>query len=131
MFWCFLVPICIFMGPPSNKAASGSASIFTYFIFWHMVILHATPLLMTSLNIYYTDIKILAADWKLMVFHGVFYLFANMLGNFDKGHGVYGFLTDWGTDPGIACSLFAFGIPTVIVGFYTCFCHYQWKRRGE
>lgn len=54
-----------------------------YFMIAHMTILHATPLLMTSVNIYYTDIKLLKADWKLMAWHGFFYIFANALGTFD------------------------------------------------
>ena len=60
-----------------------SPSFGDYFLIFHMVVIHATPLIMTWVNIYFTDVKIMAADWKLMAFHGFFYIFANYLGFFD------------------------------------------------
>lgn len=129
-FWAILIPFYMITADGKDQPHS-DYPIYDYFIFWHMVILHSTPLIMTSLNVYFTDIKLLSADWKLMVFHGVFYCFANMLGQFDSGRSEYGPLTDWENDPGLATSMFVFGIPTIIVGFYMLFCHFQWKRRGE
>lgn len=125
-FWFILVPQAWAMIPEGFPS-----STLEWFMLWHMTILHATPLIMTTVNIYFTDIKLLAADWKLMVFHGFFYWFANALGQFDHGSPMYGPLTDWVNHPMIAIPLFVTCIPTIIVGYYLLFCHFQWKRRGE
>lgn len=60
-FWGILVPMAINRG----EGPSRSWEPLSVFIDVHMAILHFTPLLMTFLNIYYTDIKLLSADWKL------------------------------------------------------------------
>ena len=97
-----------------------------------MTILHATPLIMTWVNIYYTDIKLLAADWKLMAWHGFFYMFANYLGFFDMDREVYPII-DWKSYPQTII-VFLLGIATFIVGYYLCWCNWadkNLKRRGE
>lgn len=96
-----------------------------------MTILHATPLMMTWMNIYYTDIKLLSADWKLMAFHGFLYVFANHLGFFDKNM-VYPYI-DWKSTSQTMLILLA-GIAVFNCGFYLCWCSYadkHYKRRGE
>jgi len=59
----------------------------------HMIILHSTPLNMTSLNIYFTDIKMIRKDWTLMWVWGLIYTFFNALGTYDMGHAVYPIIT--------------------------------------
>ena len=59
-FWLILMPLFW------NKIPAGSATTTEgLFMIIHMTILHATPLLMTSVNVYFTDIKMLPGDWKL------------------------------------------------------------------
>ena len=97
-----------------------------------MTVLHATPLIMTWVNIYYTDIKLLAADWKLMAWHGFFYMFANRLGVFDMDHEVYPII-DWKNTPQTIV-IFIAGIFAFNSGFYLCWCNWwdkNFKRRGE
>merc|ERR1719240_583219 len=87
-FWFILVPVLWPQIPEGFPATNTD-----YFIIAHMVILHITPLVMIWVNIYFTDIKLLSADWKLMAFHGFFYMFANYLGAFDMDHMVYPIIT--------------------------------------
>lgn len=97
----------------------------------HMTILHATPILMTSLNVYFTDIKLLKADWKLAVWHGFFYMFANKLGTFDMDHAVYPII-DWKSYP-MTIAVFCLAI-AIMSGVYYCHCIWletHLKRRGE
>jgi hypothetical protein len=98
---------------------------------FHMTVLHATPLLMTWLNIYYTDIKLLSADWPMMAFHGFLYLFANWLGMFDKE--MHYPIIDWVNTP-LTILIIILGIGLFNCGFYLCWCSYadkHYKRRGE
>ena len=79
-FWVILTPVIIIW---IRQAAGSTWTPYDYFMIFHMTVLHGTPLIMTWTNIYYTDIKLQIADWKLMAFHGLFYIFANYLGFFD------------------------------------------------
>lgn len=88
-FWLILVP-AIWQYIPEGFPSTDE----DYFIILHMSIVHLSPLIMIWVNIYFTDIKILSADWKLMVWHGVFYAFANWLGQFDHDIAIYP-MTDW------------------------------------
>lgn len=129
-YWVILVPMIVyyihnFPGPSTwdNQA---------YFTLVHWTILHATPLIMTWVNIYYTDIKLLSADWKLMAWHGFFYMFANYLGFFDFEHEMYPII-DWKSYPQ-TIGVFLLAIATLVCGFYVCFCNYaekHYKRRSE
>ena len=114
-----------------NKIPAGSATTTGgMFMIFHMTILHSTPLLMTSVNVYFTDIKMLSGDWKLQVWHGLFYAFANWLGQLDRGTAEYP-MTDWDNSPMIAITFWTFGVP-LMCAFYIGFCNYiQPKRRGE
>ena len=116
-FWIILMPILWPTIPEGFPASS-----YDYFLIVHMAVLHITPITMIWLNIYFTDIKILSADWKLMVWHGVFYAFANWLGQFDHGIGQYP-MTDWDKGYLPVIAFFTFGISTM-VWFYNCFCKY-------
>lgn len=90
-----------------------------------------SPLVMTTVNIYYSDIKPLKSDWPMMVFHGFFYMFANYLGYYDFGFAMYPII-DWKSYP-ITVAVFILGIG-VMTSFYYCFCSWaenHWKRIGE
>jgi len=115
-----------------SQAPGSTWTTYEYFMLFHMTVLHGTPLAMTWINIYYTDIKILVADWKLMAFHGFFYMFANYLGFLDFDRAMYPII-DWKSTP-VTIFIFFLGIAIFNVGFYTCFCNYadkHYKRRGE
>lgn len=129
-FWVILVPIIVYyihtMPGPSTWDDQA------YFTILHWTILHATPLIMTWVNIYFTDIKLLKADWKLMVWHGFFYMFANYLGFFDLEHAMYPII-DWTSYPQ-TITVFLLAIAFLVCGFYICWCNFAdkyFKRRGE
>lgn len=81
------------------------------FMIWEIAIniyVHTLPLLMTSLNFYFTDLKMLKEDWKLQFFQGLLYIFFNWLGVQDKGK-IYPII-DWKSYPEtIAISVFGIG----------------------
>lgn len=124
-FWFILVPVLWPMIPEGFPSTN-----FDWLIIVHMTVVHITPLVMIWVNIYFTDIKMLSADWKLMVWHGLFYAFANWLGQFDHDVPIYP-MTDWVNAPGMVIGFFIVGIPSMI-GFWLCYCNYaNQKRRGE
>lgn len=128
-FWCILTPM-IYQYFKVDQWAT--LSFMEKFIIIHMIILHATPLMMTWTNIHFTDIKLLSADWKLMAFHGFFYMFANYLGFFDFDHAMYPII-DW-KNYAATIAVFVLGIFGMCVGFYKCWCSWadgHYKRRGE
>ena len=94
-FWLVLIPVSAYQYSDTLHDWYGALSMDPFIIFMiaHMTILHATPLVMTWVNIYYTDIKLLKADWKLMAWHGFFYIFANGLGTFDNERAPYPIIT--------------------------------------
>merc|ERR1712098_287238 len=88
-FWIILGPLIF---PKLDFSKIG------IFIGLHMFILHAFPIVTTTLNIWYTDMKIFKADWKLMIPLGFFYMYANALGTYDMGHVIYPII-DWQNIP--------------------------------
>lgn len=67
------------------------------FMAWEIAIniyLHTLPIVFTGLNLYFTDIKLLKADWPFSIWHGVFYIFANFIGTYDHQRAVYPII-DW------------------------------------
>ena len=116
-FWIILMPI-LWPQIPAGFPSSNQ----DYFVIAHMTILHATPIIMIWLNVHYTDIKLLSADWKLVVFHGCFYAFANLLGQTDQDSPIYP-MTDWSNHTGIAVAFYMFGVP-LMTGFYLGYCRW-------
>lgn len=130
-FWGVLTPLIFMYWPKPDPEHPSVWTWESYFMIVHMTILHATPIIMTTVNIYFSDIKILRADWKLVTWHGFFYMFANWLGAFDMGHEVYPLIT-WKSYP-VTIGIFLIGI-AVMSGFYLCFTSWtdaHLKRRGE
>lgn len=128
-FWVVLMPNIYTMFKFEDIA---HWNVMQWFMWLHMCILHGTPIIMTSLNCYYSDIKIMKADWKLCVWHGFLYTFFNFLGFFDMGIAVYAPFISWVSYP------FTFGEMItgsfVMGGFY--YLYAMWaeahlKRRGE
>ena len=88
-FWCILLPM-MWVSIPAGFPSTND----DYFMILHMSLLHLTPLFMTWVNVYFTDIKMLTADWKIMAWHGILYIFGNYLGQFGKGTSLYRPVTD-------------------------------------
>lgn len=136
-FWLILMPVYFIFHPPKDEMYETEEQKeyidkYIIFIIVHMSVLHGYPLIVSTFNIYYTDIKLLKVDWKLMIFHGYFYMFADWLGFFDTGHYIYPIIT-WDSYP-LTILYFTIGIWFMCVGFYKCFCSWadlHWKRRGE
>jgi len=98
-----------------------------------MLWLHASPIVITYLNIWYTDMTLFKKDWLLMFPLGLFYIYANALGSYDNGHGLYP-LIDW-SDPQYGCpgTIFTFTVFGYLMAymFYKFAEHVEvvWKRR--
>merc|ERR1712178_481674 len=65
LFWIFLAPG--FYGPIEWSRMS-DFNQYEWFMIFHMLILHVTPLATSSLNIYLSDIRIQKNDWHLILF---------------------------------------------------------------
>jgi hypothetical protein len=87
---------------------------------------------MTLANIYYTDIKLLKADWKLLCIIAPIYTFVNFLGNFETTQGLIYPLIDWKSYPSTFFWFFVFYTVTNVLYYLDCMWRDAlWKRRSE
>lgn len=94
------------------------------------VILHATPAIMVTLNVYFSDIKILRSDWNFAMLHVPVYMFANFIGNMYVPL-VYPVI-DWVSYPITLGAFFACGVIQCVAYYYDCTWRDScWKRRSE
>lgn len=71
------------------------------FMAWEIAVnvyCHVLPIIMTHINIYYSDIKLQEGDWTIQVWTLFFYMFANFLGTYEFGRMIYP-IVDWKSYP--------------------------------
>lgn len=78
----------------------------------HMATEHILPLLITGSNIVLTDMYLLKSDWKAATIAGIIYMFANALGTYMQGAGLYP-VADWTNIP---LTVFLYSLQAVILG---------------
>ena len=124
-FWLVLLPALWYTLPPDFPSTPSD-----YLLITHEFMVHLCPLIMIGLNVYYTDIKLLSADWKLVTFHAICYPFANALGQFDYGIPMYP-MTDWVKHTGTTVALFIAGVPLMTGLYIYCSKLTPHRRRGQ